>query len=302
MGRVSQGASTAVILNSRAGSIKETSEAVTALRELFQALGHDIEIHAPESAEGLADAARQAARRASIVVAAGGDGTVSSVATAIIDTPAALGVLPFGTRNHFAKDLGIPSELRDGVAIIAAGQIGYVDVGRVNDRLFVNNASIGVYPGVVETREQLRRQGYRPSTATAIAAWRVMRDYRQMAVGIDVHGQVRRRRTPFVVVGNNAYAIEGPDIAGRSRLDEGKLFVYLTRRTRLSQLVMLLAKGIIRRAAEWDEFEIVAAPELTISTQTSPIAVAADGEVAMMSAPLRFRACPRALKVVQPRR
>ena len=116
-------------------------------------------------------AARTASARASIVVAAGGDGTISSVAAAVIDSPAALGVLPLGTLNHFAKDLHIPLDLAGAIAVVAAGHVGHVDVGQVNERVFVNNSSIGIYPSIVEEREALRRRGHRKWPAMALATF-----------------------------------------------------------------------------------------------------------------------------------
>src|SRR5439155_24756807 len=106
-------------------------------------------------------------------------------AAGLIDTPAALGVLPLGTLNHFAKDLGIPLNLEHAVATIAARRIGTIDVGSVNGRVFVNNASIGMYPSIIEMREELRRQGHRRWPAMALAVFRVLRNYRGVLVRIE---------------------------------------------------------------------------------------------------------------------
>jgi diacylglycerol kinase family enzyme len=288
-----------VILNSRAGPGRANVDAE--VRELFRAAGHTVDIASPAPGAGLAEAAREAARRAAIVVAAGGDGTISSVVAAILDSPAVLGVLPLGSRNHFARDLGLPLELRDAVSVIASGRIGQVDVGWLNDRPFVNNASIGVYPRIVEARDELRTE-HRKWSAMAIAAWRVLKDYPGMTVAIEAGGTVRNRRTPFVVVGNNAYSLDGLDMGGRARLDEGKLYAYLTPRRRARDLPMLIAKGMIGRAGRSGAFEIVAATDLTISTRRAePVRVALDGEVAMLNQPLRYRSCPGALRVILPK-
>lgn len=291
-----------MILNGRAGGIKAQAEIEAELRGLFQQAGRGVDIVAPHSESRLSDAARDASRRASIVVAAGGDGTVSSVAAALAGSRAALGVLPLGTRNHFAKDLQIPLELRDAVAVVAAGRTGRIDAARVNDRLFINNCSIGVYPGAVEVREALRRQGHGRWRALAVAAWRAFRNYHGMSVEIAANGAVRTRRTPFVVVGNNAYTLDGLDMGGRARLDEGALFAYLTPRTRARDVPILMIKGL-SRAARSGEFEILRAAALTVATRrAAAVRVAIDGEVATLDQPLRFRACPGALEVVLPSR
>lgn len=295
--------SIAVILNSRAGATTGRPAIAAEVADLFRAAGCEAEIlalgHNPTGA------ARHASARASIVVAGGGDGTVSSVAAGIFESPAALGILPLGTRNHFAKDLGIPVDLRKAVAVIAAGHIAHVDVGQVNDRIFLNNSSIGVYPSIVDAREELRRQGRRNWVATAIATVRVLRRYRGMTVRIDVDGQRRVWRTPFVFVGNNEYAIDGIRIGGRARLDQGRVYVYLAPRVRAHELPLLFAKALIGRARQSDGFEIVPATELWIDpagSRSQRMRVALDGEVSRMRTPLHYRTHPKALPVVLPER
>jgi diacylglycerol kinase family enzyme len=289
-----------VILNAGAGTAKARPQIETELRKLFVDAGCQVEIISPQPGQDPVEVARAAARHASIVVAAGGDGTISSVAAAIIESPAALAVLPLGSRNHFAKDLRIPLALGDAVATIAAGHVAQIDVGRVNDRVFINNSSIGIYPGMVEQREQLREQGHRKWPAMAIATWRMLTSYPGMSVTLDADGDVRTRRTPFVFVGNNEYAIDGLRVGGRSGLEGGKLFACLTPRMRTRDLPALVLKSLIGRAGQSGAFEIIRACELTISARAVRVRVAIDGEVETMNLPLRYRACPRALRVVLP--
>ena len=295
-------ASIAVIVNSQAGTATGLPRIEIELADLFRAAGHDPEIIALREGQNPTDAARSASARASIVVAAGGDGTVSSVVAGIFESSAALGVLPLGTLNHFAKDLHIPLDLRQAVAVVAAGHIGHVDVGQVNHRVFVNNSSIGLYPSIVEAREELRKHGHRKWLAMAIATLRVLRRYRGVTVSIDVDGQRRTWRTPFVFVGNNEYVIDGIGLGARARLDEGRLFVYLAPRVRARHLPVLLAKALVGRARQSGEFEIVPATELWIETKTAGrMRVAFDGEITTMRTPLHYRMCRKALPVVLPR-
>jgi diacylglycerol kinase family enzyme len=296
-----QSPSIVVLLNSAAGSIKAKTAIDTELRHLFHIAGRCAEIVQLDPDESTTEAARVASTRAAIVVAAGGDGTVSDVAEGIVDSQAALGVLPLGTRNHFAKDLRLPLGLREAVAVIAAGHVERVDVGRVNDRIFVNNSSIGIYPDIVQAREELRRQGYRKWTAMVMAIMRVLWRHRGVIVTIDTEGRARTWRTPFVFVGNNEYAIDGLRVGGRSRLNQGQLFVYLSPRTHTRDLPMLVAKALVGRAARSGAFEIVAANHLTIHTRRLTRRVAFDGEVERMHMPLQYRICPLALRVVVPR-
>lgn len=295
--------SIAVILNASAGTAQRNPRLEAELGDLFRAAGCDAEIIQLSAGQDPTGVARDASARVSIVVAGGGDGTVSGVAAGVIGSVAALGVLPLGTLNHFAKDLHIPSDLQQAVAVIAARHLGRVDVGEVNDRVFINNSSIGLYPDIVEERERLRREGYFKWPAMAIATLRLIRRYRGVTVRIEVDGRQRTWRTPFVVVGNNEYTIEGMGLGARAKLDQGKLFVYLAPRSRARDLPLIIARAMIGRGSLSGAFEIVTATELTIDTRTGAtrrVRVAVDGEVVKMSTPLRYRLRPGALQVVVP--
>ena len=290
-----------VIVNSSAGGAAKREAIEVELADLFRADGHEAEVTALQRGQDPTALARDASARASIVVAAGGDGTVSSVAAAVVDSAAALGVLPLGTLNHFAKDLHIPLDLAGAVAVVAAGHIAHVDVGQVNDRVFVNNSSIGLYPSIVEEREALRRRGHRKWTAMALATVRVLRKYRGVTVSVDIDGRRHTWRTPFVFIGNNEYDIDGPRVGGRSRLDAGRLVVYRAPRVRARQLPALVARALVGRRQAGD-FEILPAAELWIDAGGARrLRVAVDGEVLSMPAPLHYRARPNALRVVVPR-
>jgi len=291
-----------VLLNAGAGTLSSRPAIATEVRDLFRAAERDAEVILLRPGQNPMEAARAASARAGIVVAGGGDGTVSGVAAGVVDSPAALGVLPLGTLNHFAKDLQLPLDLPRAVGVIAAAHIAPVDVGIVNDRVFINNSSIGVYPDIVQEREALRERGYRKWPAMAIATVRVLRRYPGMTVRIQVNGQVRSWRTAFVVVGNNEYAIDGFKVGARARLDEGRLFVYVSPRSRARDIPVLVAKAIAGRASASGAFEIIAAAEATIDTRRARhIPVATDGEVVTLGTPLSYQSRPGALRVVVPR-
>jgi diacylglycerol kinase family enzyme len=287
-----------VLLNPLAAGAAELEADIAAL---FLAAGSEARIVKLERGQDLATLARAASARTSIVVAAGGDGTVSGVAAGLVGTPAMLGVLPLGTLNHFAKDLDIPLDLEKAVASIAAQRVGRIDVGQVNGRVFLNNSSIGIYPSIVEAREELRRLGHRKWPAFAIATFRVLRRFRGVLVRIEIDGQQSVRRTPFVFVGNNAYELDGIRLGRRARLDGGRLFTYLAPRVRTRELPMLLARALLGRVRRSGAFEIVSGTELWIDTpRARHVRVALDGEITRMTTPLHYRTCPGALKVLLP--
>ena len=287
-----------VLLNPGAAGAGERNAEI---ERLFLAAGCEARVVDLAPGQDPSEAARAASASSSIVVAAGGDGTVSSVAAGLLGTPAILGVLPLGTLNHFARDLHIPFSLENAVSTIAGGRVGRIDVGHVNDRVFVNNSSIGIYPGIVEAREELRRLGHRKWAAFVLATFRLLKHYRGVRVTIDAGGAKTAWRTPFVFVGNNEYELEGIRLGSRPSLDGGRLFTYLAPRIRTRELPMLLAKALLGHGRRSGAFEVISAPELWIHTRHArQIRVALDGEIATMTPPLHYRICPGALKVVLP--
>jgi len=293
----------AVIVNAAAGTAKGLPGIEREIARLFHQAGSDADVIALSHGQNPTEVAKEAMTRASVVVAAGGDGTVSGVAAAVVDSHAALGILPVGTLNHFAKDLHIPIDLAEAVAVVVAGHQARVDVGRVNGRVFVNNSSIGVYPSIVEAREALQHAGHGKWAATAMATLRILRQDRRATIDIDVGGRRGRWRTPFVFIGNNEFAVDGLRLGARDRLDQGRLFVYVAPRLRSRELPLLVAKAVLGRARDSGDFETMSGRELSVDVSTGPKAplVACDGEVLSMTSPLTYRACAQALAVIIPR-
>jgi diacylglycerol kinase family enzyme len=269
---------------------------------LFREARVDARIHLLQPGVNLAEAARDAADSGSTaVVAAGGDGTVSTVATALVGTSMPLGVLPLGTLNHFARDLKIPAGLPEAIAVIRAGRVTAVDVGRVNDRPFLNNASLGFYPNIVELRDELRRKGRRKLPAFVSATASVLWTYRGVVAVLQSERPRWAGRTPFVFVGNNEYTMEGLSLGGRPTLTGGQIVAYVAPRMRSRQLPLLLARALLGRVRRSGSFEIFPASQLEIAIPgASRVRIALDGEVTTMTTPLRFRSEPRALNVLCP--
>jgi diacylglycerol kinase family enzyme len=290
-----------VFINAAAGTRDKENEAAE-LQTLFRAAGIDAQITLARSGSALAELGRKAAlERPDAVVAGGGDGTVNCIAAALAGTDIPLGILPLGTLNHFAKDLGLPLPLADAARVIIEGRVSRVDVGMVNDRIFVNNSSLGLYPWVVRRRVRMQQHlgwGKWPAFAWAIMA--VLRRHGFMDVQLKVNGTALTRRTPFVFVGNNDYRLEGLHPGGRASLTDGVLSVYVAHRTGRWGLVRLALRaltGTLRNAREFDAFDT---REVTIETRRSTVQVARDGEVSAMSPPLVYRILPLGLKVIVP--
>lgn len=285
-----------VNLSSGSGEDRKTLEKIS---EAFRAAGAEAKIEQASSGEEVLELARRAASGESdVVVAGGGDGTISAVASALVGGAKALGVLPLGTLNHFAKDLGIPLDLADAARNAVTGRVAIVDVGEVNGRVFLNNSSLGLYPRIVKHREeQQEKLGWGKWPALLWATAHALHRHRPLDVALTVNGQEIRRQTPFVFIGNNAYDMEGFDIGTRDRLDRGELSVYLAPIARPLDLLWLGVRALFGRLRR---FETLRPAALRIDTHREKIRVATDGEVQELETPLRYRVRPKALRVMVP--
>lgn len=294
----------AVIANVRAMGVRGIAAA--ALAERFAAQGLAAEVTLAQDGEALASAARQALDRgAETVVAGGGDGTMNAVAAQLVGNAATLGVLPLGTLNHFAKDLRIPCELDAAIRCVADGQAMRVDVGRVNDRVFLNNSSIGLYPAMVELRDRRRTErGWGKWPATVWASFKTLRSYPYVKVDVELDGTPRHRRTPFVFVGNNRYHLNGSglDLGTRERLDGGELSIYLAPHSGRAGVLLLPVRAWLGRLHRSRTFEAHRATQLRIAAPVPRLRVATDGETCLLETPLHYRIEPRALRVLAPAR
>jgi YegS/Rv2252/BmrU family lipid kinase len=289
-----------IIISASAGSGNDdTGERLV---QIFQEHQVAVDMSVAESGAELTDLARDAARGPhKTIVAAGGDGTVNSVATELVDSGKTLGVLPLGTLNHFARDLRIPFELEAAVRTIVEGHTTEVDVAAVNDRVFLNNSSLGLYPIIVREREKRQRLGLGKWPAFVWATIQALRRYPFLDVRLRVDGEWLDRTTPFVFVGNNEYVMDLFNIGVRERLDRGVLTIYITHRTSRLRLMGLALRAVLGRLREDKDFLELHSSEVKIHTAHKRLRVALDGEITIMQPPLDYRVRSRALRVIVPK-
>jgi len=290
-----------VIFNAGAGNVGRSSNLQSMIAGLFGAAGVNTEIISVAGKDVSAAAKQAVAGHHERIVAAGGDGTVSTVAAEVAGTEKILGVLPLGTLNHFAKDLHVPVYLEGAVRTIVERNIATVDVGEVNGRVFINNSSLGIYPHIVHRRvaEQMRlRIGKWP--AFIWAGMHAFRRFPFLDLRIQVKGQTLRRKTAFLFVGNNEYEMTRFRIGARRRLDGGKLGLYLTRRVGRWGLICLAVRALFGHLTQEKDFETYLVEEAFVEARRHFILVAADGEVEWMESPLHYRSRPGALRVIVP--
>lgn len=283
-----------VLVNAHAGS----GNARAAVEDALRSAGVDATVEAVTGADEIRISASRGAARGDVLVAAGGDGTVSAVASVAAEHAVPLGVLPMGTLNHFAKDAGIPGEMDRAIATLRSPATRRVDMGEVNGRTFINNASLGIYPRMVWERDAEQQRGHRKWVAFGIALVRGWRHYRSLTVRLRVDGREYIRRTPFVFIGNGRYEVEGLRLGARLALDSGVLSVFVAPHCGRFELLRVALRALAGRLQDEAKFESFEAREVTIEATRRHVSVALDGEVARLSAPIRCHIRPAALCLI----
>lgn len=255
-----------------------------------------IDLHLIDGAD-IRDAVREYAR-APVVAVGGGDGTLSCAASVLVGTSAALAILPLGTRNHLARQLGVPLDIEGAARLAVDGQRRRIDVGVAGERVFVNNASFGIYTRFVREREA--RQG--PKWLSSVpATWHVLRNMRAQLFPLKIDGARRMLETPLLFIGNNRYSMELGQVGERETMTDGRLSVYAVSAKRPHQLFGFAARAFLGLADPERDFETCADARDVIIEGEGYVEGAFDGELIELRLPLRLRSLPNALGVVTPR-
>lgn len=291
----------AVVVNESAGAPLAREPLESTLHDLLRDQGLDAEVHLVPGTEIEQTIRRALENGAEGIAAGGGDGTISTAAAVLAHGTVPLGVLPLGTLNHFAKDLGIPLDLAGAVRVLAEGHLSRVDLGEVNGHPFINNSSIGGYPEVIRIREHHRRHfGRAKWTAHSIAFFRFLRRFRVLQVLLHLDGASVIRKTPFVFVGNNEYLLNETLTAARRSLTGSCLCVYTARCDNGLQFLRLFGLLLTNRLAQAPEFHAHCVEEVRVQTRHAHLHVSRDGEIHQMDMPLQYRILSQALPVILP--
>lgn len=284
-----------ILINRGSGSAHSRS-AVAAALESAGVEGDPRWLDGDELARAASDAV---ANGAELVIAGGGDGTISAVAGALCGTRTRLGILPLGTLNHLARDLAIPIKLEEAAKLIATGREKLIDVGEINGRVFVNNSAIGLYPLMVVDREsQRRRLGRRKRLAMAVAAARTLLRFSSRRLILTVDDRTTRVDTPLLFVGNNRYRLEMPGAGTRERLDGGELSVIVLRRKSRWGFCAATVRALVGRDRHIDVVSLDRVHELRVDSTRPLLTVSVDGETERIAPPLNYRIRPKALRVI----
>jgi len=285
------------IFNPRAGRGGQTA-IVRAVSQRLRDHGHSTaEFEWVDSAAEPAAAALN--DRCDVLVACGGDGTVNGVASAVLGSSAALGILPLGTLNHFAKDLGLSSLAVAELALISGSERA-VDVASLNGRIFINNSGIGIYPVIVLERDTARKSGVPRWPAFVWACLKAIAKPPLVRLRLEADETHLARVTPFLFVGNNVYRTEGLAVGTRERLDGGVLGICTARHHGRLGIVRMAFRSMAGTIRQDRDFTVLTARRLEVRAAARRIRVSLDGELGHMRPPLKYEILPGALKVIAP--
>ena len=294
-----------VIVNRHGGTLKASREDAEApLRDAFAAARVEADIMLTEP-DDLPAAFAEAAATPGLdaVVAGGGDGTLSCAAGHLAGTGRPLGILPLGTLNHLARDAGIPADLDEAAAVIAAGHAQEIDLAEVNGRIFVNNSSVGLYPDMVRLREvEQERKGRSKRLAMLSASLTTLRHFRRQRLWISAEGLEAPVRTPLLFIGNNRYEVNLFALGQREALDSGELCLYAVQARSRAGLFWAGIRGLFGRLDQQRDFITAYVKEAEVAADRDVMTISADGETVRMETPLRYRIMPKALRLIVPAR
>jgi diacylglycerol kinase family enzyme len=290
-----------VVVNRGGGAAFRAGDAlVDQIEAAFKAAGLDADVHVVDGSD-LTTTIKHLAKIGEVAIG-GGDGTQGCAAAILSKAGATHGVLPLGTRNNLARQLGIPLDLEGAVNVIAAGHTKAIDLSDVNGQTFINNASIGLYPRMVEIREGAQELGLPKWLAKVPAAWTVLKNLTHRRYRLILDDAAQPVVTPLLFVGNNVYSLDPGKVGTRDALDDGKLSVFaVAKSTRLGLVGFALRTLIGKSNAERDFAAIGTCKALTVNTGRRHISIALDGEVMKLATPLNFTVRPGALSVFVPK-
>ena len=291
-----------VLLNRDGGALAADPKLADRVAQALRSAGVDAEVELLSGGDCAVRCRAIAERKDPLLIVGGGDGTISAAASALAGTDTLLGILPLGTLNHFARDLGIPGDLDEAAKLITGGKDRRVDIGEMNDRLFINNSAIGLYPLMVIDRDlQRKRLGRSKRLAMIVASLRTLVRFNHHRLTLTVNEErTGRVDTPLLFVGNNDYRVDIGAPGKRERLDGGELCVLVLRKKTRSGLIAASIRAFFGKSRSDDMVRLEGVERLRVSLPRPRLAVSLDGEVVRAEPPLDYRIRKQALRVIAP--
>jgi diacylglycerol kinase family enzyme len=291
-----------VLLNRGGGALSADPTLADRARHSLKAAGLDAKVELIDGGDCEVRSRAVAERGDPLLIVGGGDGTISAAASALVGTGTKLGILPLGTLNHFARDLGIPADLDEAARLIASGKERRVDVGEMNGRLFINNSAIGLYPLMVIDRDrQQEKLGRSKRLALVVASLRTLMRFNHHRLTLTVNDdRTGRVDTPLLFVGNNDYRIDMGAPGQRERIDQGELCVLVMRKKTRRGFLAASLRAFIGRSRRDDMVRLEGVERLRVAVPRTRLVVSLDGEVVSGEPPLDYRIRKKALRVIAP--
>lgn len=296
-----------IVLN--AGSGSDDARAVReAIEHAFLDAGRQHTLLLVDQPDRLSEQARRAVFQAratnGVVVAAGGDGTINTVAAAALEHGLPFGVIPQGTFNYFSRTHGIPADVEEAVQVLVHAPPQPVQVGVVNEHLFLVNASLGLYPQLLEDREAYKQQFGRSRLVALFAALAtIVREHRPLRIRLESNGRTVTLRTPTLFVGNNRLQLEQIGIPQASVVEQGWLAALALKPVHTHTLLWLMLRGALGQLGGANQVTGFATRTLTVrplSLGLRRIKVATDGETIWLKPPIEFRVADKPLMLIKP--
>lgn len=263
-----------------------------------------IEVAQPQDLSRIArETVATAMQHGGIVVAAGGDGAINAIVQEAWQCDCPMGILPQGTFNYFGRTHHIPEDTAEATRVLLTGRLQPVQIGLVNDKVFLVNASVGLYPQLLQAREQFKRQYGRSRVVALIAGFfTLLRQHRVLKIVLETKGVSRKLRTPTLFVGNNQLQLEQIGIPLTDALATGELAAIMLKPTSKLAMLGLMLKGALGRLGEAENIVSFSFSSMGIRQFSFPrrrIKVATDGEIVRLKSPLQFRVAPRPLQLIK---
>jgi len=290
-----------VLLNRGGGAVSADAQIRKKVAAALKAAGVDAKIELIDGGDCEVRCRAVAERGDALLVVGGGDGTISAAASALVGTTTKVGILPLGTLNHFARDLGIPADLGEAAKLIASAKSRRVDVAEMNGNIFINNSAIGLYPLMVVDRDlQRKRLGRSKRLAMIVASLRTLARFHHQRLTLTINGKERRVDTPLLFVGNNDYRLDIAAAGQRDSLDDGELCVLVMRKKTAAGLIAASVRALFNRTRRDDMVQLDGVERLTVASRRHEVRVSLDGEVVRAQPPLEYKIRKKALRVVAP--
>jgi len=290
-----------VLLNRGGGAVAADPQIADKVAQALAAAGVDAEVELIDGGQCAVRCRAISERGDEMLVVGGGDGTISAAASALSGTETLLGILPLGTLNHFARDLGIPPEIEKAAELIGKRPERRVDIAEMNDRMFINNSAIGLYPLMVLDRDlQRKRLGRSKRLAMIVASLRTLARFNHQRLTLTVNDEKERVDTPLLFVGNNDYRIDIGAPGQRESVEDGELSVFVMRKKTRRGFIAAGLRALFNRVREDDMVRIEGVQRLRVTSGRSTLAVSLDGEVVRSAPPLDYKIRKKALRVIAP--